>query len=236
MKKMKKILLIVLVVTLLVGLTGCKKKEKDNFDKYNFREEYMSINGLESSSGKTIRPITISEDHAFVYATAEELVEKIENKESFLVYFGFPTCPWCRSILEQLDKAINDKKIDKIYYVNVLDIRDVREVNENGDIVTTKEGSEGYQKLLTLIGDVLEDYSLTKDGESISAGEKRIYAPNIVAIAKGKAVQMETGISDELTDPYGELTDEIKQYAYNKFKCLIECYEEESTSCQKNMC
>lgn len=236
MKKLKKILLIILVVTLLVGLTGCKKKEKEETDASKFREEYMSVNNTESASGKKIRSITISKDNAFAYTTAEELAEKIENEESFLVYFGFPTCPWCRSVLEQLDKALNDKKIDKIYYVNVLDIRDVKEVNDNGDITTTKEGSEGYQKLVTLLGDVLEDYTLTKDGESISAGEKRIYAPNIVAVAKGKAVQMETGISDELTDPYGELTDTIKEYAYNKFKCLIECYEEESTSCKKNMC
>ena len=86
------------------------------------------------------------------------------------------------------------------------------------------------------MSNVLEDYTLKKDDEKIETGEKRIYAPNVVAISKGKAIQLETGISEKLEDPYGELTKEIKNYSYNKFKCLIECLEEESTTCQKDMC
>ena len=77
---------------------------------------------------------------------------------------------------------------------------------------------------------------LTKDEEKISVGEKRIYAPNVIAISNGKAIQLETGISEDLKDPYGKLTKEIKKYAYNKFKCLLKCLEEESITCQKNSC
>ena len=47
---------------------------------------------------------------------------------------------------------------------------------------------------------------------------------------------METGISDELKDPYSKLTKKIKKYAYNKFKCVLECIEEESTVCVKDKC
>ena len=233
MKKIIRIIMILLVLGFLA--TGCGKTLEQT-DGYKFAEEYVSINGIESSNGKTIRSLTISDDNPFVYATADDIVEKIENEESFIVYFGFSTCPWCRSVLEQLIKAAEDKEVKTIYYVNVYDIRDVREVQEDGSVQTTKEGTEAYQKLVVLLDNVLEDYTLTKDGETISAGEKRIYAPNIVAISEGKAVQLETGISEELTDPYGELTEEIKNYAYNKFKCLMECLEEESNICQKNMC
>lgn len=234
--KKKKIFLILLLIVSILAITGCKKKVDKESDAYRFREEYMSINGTKNSSGKKIRTVTIPEENPFVYVTAEELVKKIDNKETFIVYFGFPTCPWCRSILEQLIKAAEDKKVEKIYYVNVLDIRDIKEVGEDGNITTTREGTEGYMNLLKQLDSVLEDYTLTKNEDTIQTGEKRIYAPNIIAISRGKAIQLETGISEELTDPYAKLTKNIKEYAYNKFKCLIKCLEEDSTTCKKNAC
>ena len=118
-----------------------------------------------------------------------------------------------------------------------MNIRDTKEISEDGSITTTKEGTKGYMKLVELLGDVLDDYSLTgENDEKISAEEKRIYAPNVVAISKGKALQLETGISDDLKDPYSKLTSKIKKYAYKKFDCLMDCFEEESTSCKKNSC
>ena len=227
---------IIIAVLLMILLTGCGKNSKNENDALKFKKEYEAVNETISESGKQIRSLEIPKDNPFVYKTAEEIVEKIENKESFIVYFGFATCPWCRSVLEELIRVAKDQKVETIYYVDVLDIRDVMEVGEDGNITTKKQGSSGYQKLITLLTDVLEDYTLTKDEEEIPTGEKRIYAPNVVAISKGEAKQLETGISEELTDPYGELTDSIKEYAYNKFKCLMECLEEESNTCQKNMC
>lgn len=227
----RKITILVMIITLFM-ITGCEVNKKEQTDGMKFKEEYTSLNGEKTESGKTIRSLTISDDNPFIYQTAEEIAEKIENKESFIVYFGFPKCPWCRSVLEELIKAAKDNEVETIYYVDVLDIRDTKEIQEDGSAVTTKEGTEGYNKLLEQIGNVLEEYMI----EDTSAGEKRIYAPNIVAVSKGKAIQMETGISDELTDPYDKLTEEVKKYAYNKFDCLMECLEEESTTCQKNMC
>ena len=232
---MKKIIFSILIISLLV--TGCfNKKQNTQTDGYKFAEEYTSINGLESKNGKKYRELTISDDNPFVYKTAEEIVEAIDNKETFIVYFGFSTCPWCRSVLEQLIKVLDDKNIDKVYYVDVLDIRDVKELDDNLNVVTTKEGTKGYMQLIEKLSNVLDDYTLPTDGGKVETGEKRIYAPNVVAVSKGKAIQLETGISDELTDPYSELTDNIKTYAYNKFKCLIDCLEEDSNTCQKNAC
>ena len=227
----KKILLILLGILLL---TACVK---DNKKALEFKEEYESLNGTESTSGKTIRTISIPEDNPFVYATEDDIVEMIDNNETFVVYFGFASCPWCRSILEEMTKAAKDLNIDKIYYVDVLDIRDIQEINSDNNIVTTKEGTEGYNELVKRIGDVLSDYTLTtSEGESINLGVKRIYAPNVVVVSNGKAIKMEEGISEELKDPYSELTDNMKKYTYNKFKCLFECYQDEQNMCQKNAC
>ena len=234
---MKKIITYLLVIAIVLTMSGCTNTKQETTDAQKFKEEYESLNGEKTESGKEYRVLSIAEDNPFVYSDAEEIVEKIENEESFIVFFAFKECPWCRSIVEQLIKAAADKDVDTIYYVNVKDIRDTKEIDEDGNITTTKEGTEAYMKLIDLLGDVLDDYTLTnEDDEKVSVGEKRIYAPNIVAVSKGKAVQLETGISEELTDPYGELTDSVKKYAYNQFKCLIECLEESSTTCKKDMC
>ena len=235
MKKIK-VLLILSIITCL--LTACStKKDTKLTDAEKFKKEYESINNkVNDKTKKKYREVSISKDNPFIYATAEDIIKKIDDRESFIVYFGFKECPWCRSIIEELIRAAKDQKTEKIYYVDVTGIRDVKELDTEGNIKTINEGSKAYLELIDKMSDVLDDYTLTKDEEKISVGEKRIYAPNVIAISNGKAIQLETGISEDLKDPYGKLTKEIKKYAYNKFKCLLKCLEEESITCQKNSC
>ena len=233
---MKKTISILLVLTLLLSLTGCILSE-DLKDSEKFKEEYESQNGKKSKSGKKMREVSISEDNPFVYATAEEISKKIDEKETFIVYFGFSTCPWCRSVIEQLVKCAKDNNVDKIYYVDILDIRDTKELDEEGNIKTTKEGTKAYMELREKLGDVLDDYTIKNDSdEEISAEEKRIYAPNLIAVVDGTATKKEDGISDDLTDPYMELNDEINKYAYNSFKCIFKCLEETQGICTTKTC
>lgn len=232
---MKKYISIILVLVLSLLVVGCSNEKTDAM---KFKEEYESVNNkVNEHTKKENRELNIPKNNPIVYATAEDIVKRIDNKETFIVYFGFAECPWCRSVIEQLLKVAEEKKVEKIYYVDVLNIRDVREIAEDGTITTTTEGSKGYMDLLTRLDSVLADYTLTDENEEeVSAEEKRIYAPNVVAISRGEAIQLETGISPKLTDPYSKLTDNIKKYAYNKFKCLVKCLEEDSATCQKNSC
>lgn len=231
---MKKIGVIVFVILSLFLLTGCVDKKSD---AYKFKKEYESINNKDNGHGNKYRSLNIPNDNPFVYQTAEDIVKRLNKEETFVVYFGFKECPWCRSMLEELIHAAKDKNIDKIYYVDVKDIRDVKEIDENGNVITAEEGNKAYMELIEKFSNVLSDYTLTnKDNEKINTGEKRIYAPNIIAVSNGKAIQMEEGISEELTDPYSKLTKKMKKYTYNKFKCLFKCLEEESLTCKKDMC
>ena len=98
------------------------------------------------------------------------------------------------------------------------------EVDDNGNVVTKEEGSEAYYKLLELLNDVLDDYSMKDaDGNPVDTSEKRIYAPNVVGIVNGKADKMTTGISSLQTDGYMELTEEMINETYEKFKCIVNC-------------
>ena len=209
---MKKLFLSIFLILSLFMITACGKEEKEvkNVDASKFKEEYESINGKENDSGKIYRTLNIKEDNPFVYKEAKDIVDAINNKESFVVYFGFKTCPWCRSIVETLIEVASELGIDEVYYVDVLDIRDTLEVNSKGKVVTSKEGSEDYLKLIDLLDNVLADYSLTNSkGKNVDTKEKRIYAPNIVVVNDGVGVKLTTAISDKLTDSYMELTDEI---------------------------
>ena len=111
---MKKILLSLLIVLSVFTLTSCGEKEVKNSDAIKFKEEYEKLNGEKNRNGVTYRKVEIDEDNPFVFATAEEIQEKIDNKETFAVYFGFNSCPWCRSVITTLIEVADDLNIDKI--------------------------------------------------------------------------------------------------------------------------
>ena len=201
----------ILIITTLFLTTGCGNK-----DAQKFKEEYESINGSENVSGKVHRTVNINEKNPFVYTTAEDIVKKIENKETFYVYFGDKLCPWCRSVIEKFIEIANDKNIKTVYYVPIWDedgeeiVRDKLKVNDEGNIEVVKEGTAAYKTLLEKLDNVLSVYSLSdKDGKSVDSKEKRIYAPNFIYIESGEAKKLVEGISEKQTDARQELTEEI---------------------------
>ena len=220
---MKKKILVLVLLTLSVVLTGCFKK--DNKDALKFKEDYEEINGKENASGKIHREVEISKKNKFVEITPEELVKKIDNKESFYVYFGSRLCPWCRSVIEKADEISRKNKIDKIYYIDVWDdlgneiFRDKYEINEDGELKQSFKGAEEYKKVLNSIDEaLLRDYTINdSEGNTIEVGEKRIYAPNYVYFKNGKGIRLVTGKSDKQTDSREELTKKILEDETNTF-------------------
>lgn len=223
----------------LVILVGCSFDSGKNFtDGERFKEEYESLNGKDNDYGKVYRSLELNEDNPFVYASAEDIIEMMEEKESFVIYFGFSSCPWCRSMISNLIDVSLELGISDIYYVDVKEIRDVLSVDERGEIVKEKEGSEDYYTLLEKLDMVLEDYVLTdKDDNEVLAGEKRIYAPNVVSVVDGVATEMTDGISSKQTDGYMELTEEMNEESYDKIKCSIQCVADSKKVCDaKSRC
>lgn len=235
----KRSIFVIAALVLLVVIMGCSfEKEEKMTDALRFKEEYESINGNKiEGSENHVRSISIPKDNPIVYADSSDILTMMDNNETFIVYFGFSSCPWCRSVLPTLLEVADDLELDKIYYVDVKDMRDKLDVNEKGKVYTVKEGTEGYIGLLARFDNALEDYTLTYKGKEIKTGEKRIYAPNVVSVVNGEAKELETGISESLTDPYMEITDKIQTEIYNKFNCSIKCVLENKNSCSsKHAC
>ena len=225
---MKKILISLLTVVLLFSVVGCTKK-------VSFKEDYESVNGKENAHGKLHREITIPEDNVFEVSSATEIVKKIENKETFYVYFGSKLCPWCRSTIAKANEIAMERGISKIYYVDIWDdegneiLRDKYTLDESNKPVLDKEGTSEYKKLLEVFDSLLKEYTLTDSNNNvINVGEKRIYAPNFIYIEDGVAKKLVTGISEKQKDSREELTEEIlkdEEEIYDDFFTEV-CYSE----------
>jgi len=206
---MKKYLILVMMIFSLL-LVGCNKKFG-----LEFKKEYESLNGEVSKSGKEHRKVNISEDNPYEKVTPSEIVKKIENKETFYVYFGDKLCPWCRSVIEKSIEVAKDNKVKKIYYVPIWNdegeeiLRDKYEFVD-GEVKKTIDGASEYKKLLEYFDNLLSEYNIKDaEGNNVSTGEKRIYAPNFIYIEEGVAKKITTGTSDKQTNSREELTKEI---------------------------
>lgn len=235
---MKKSLLLGLLLFVFMGMFFVYLFSYHNSDAGKFKKEYESINGERLESGKVVRSINIPGNNPMKYASEEDIIRLVNEKESFVVYFGFARCPWCRSVIPNLIRVAGDLNIDTIYYVDVLDIRDTLMVDNDGKVSVSKKGSDGYYQLLSIFGDVLSDYTLSDDNDKeVTTGEKRIYAPNIVSVVNGKVQDMTTGISKKQTDGYMKLTSEMNQESYQMIKCSIQCVVDAKKVCSaKSMC
>ncbi len=234
---MKKKLYILLVIVLLIGAFFIYYKVNvidKNTDAYKFKVEYESLNNKESYKNNKYRELNIDKDNMIKYSSAKEVLDKINNNESFIVYFGFAKCPWCRSMIENL-LSLAKQNNEVIYYVDVLEIRDTLEVKD-GKVVVSKKGDTNYMKLLEKLDNVLDDYSLEVDDVKYETNEKRIYAPNVVAIINGKAVKKVEGVSEKLTNPYGKITDEMNKDSIDQLNCIFKCLEELGVCKKPNAC
>lgn len=214
-KKLILISLLTILIIILISLTLCNIKNTKK-DSIKFKKEYESFNGKENNNFK-YRNLSIDKDNPFIYSDAKEIVEKLENKETFIVYFGDPECPWCRSVIEQSIKSALDNNIKKIYYVRLWNglhnekLRDVYELKNNKPVLKQK-GTDDYYKLLKYFDNVLDDYTLTDaDGNTVKVNKKRIFAPNFIFVREGRAEEIISGISKKQKDFNSNLNKEIKE-------------------------
>lgn len=233
MKDNKLFMIIVTVLAAIVLVLNIQKVISNNSqtDGIKFKEEYEKLNSKKNDQGKKYREITIDSKNKIVYKTTEEVLNLIDKKKSFVLYFGFDTCPWCRSVVPTL-ASISKELNQEVYYIGVKDIRDTFELDDDNKPKLVKKGSKDYSKLLEKLEPVLGDYTLIdSDNNEIKVGEKRIYAPSIVSVIDGKAKELTTGISDKQTDGYMKLTKEMEKDTYNKIKKVLKQVSDKNNTC-----
>ncbi len=197
----KKISLIVIIV--LLGMIIFIKP------KNTFKKEYESLNGKTNDNGKTYLNVNISKDNPVEYADYKKVFEVLDK--SGIIYFGFSECPWCRNAVPVLLDAAKETGVEKIYYMNNLNDRDIKKL-ENNEIVTEKEGTKNYKKLLKKLGDKASVYEGLNDDNI-----KRLYFPTVVVVKNGKITDYIVGTVDAQKDPYKKLTKSQKKELKEKY-------------------
>ena len=155
----------------------------------------------------------LTEDNVYTYKSMNEVIKILEHGTG-VVYLGFPECPWCQRYVVYLNEVAKAEELEDIYYYK---IKEAREKN-----------TEGYQKLVALL-----EENLQYDKE----GNRRIYAPSIIAVKNGKIV----GFDDETAydtkgfkEPEEYWTkEEVKELKKKLTKMIKEVNVSMCTDCNK---
>lgn len=150
-KNTNKILYLILLVLAVAGAV---------LVYYLFGNKDVSEDAKKFSSEYTL----VDEDNVFKYSSMKEIRTILDNGTG-IVYFGFPTCPWCQAYVKYLNEVAKDNDIDTIYYYNIYEDR--------------KNNTEDYKAIV----ERLRDYLFNDD-----EGNKRIMVPDVTYVKNGKIV------------------------------------------------
>ena len=203
-KDQKTLILIIAIIAIFAtafGIYAYKHKGKGNCniketDAVKFKKEYEAYNGKKyDNTDIEYFTVNLSNKNIFKYASSKKVIDLL-NSGTGIIYFGFPQCPWCRTLVPYLEEIAIKNGISEIYYLNILDIRDSYTV-EDKKVIVDKEGTKDYYKILKLLDKYLEKFYVKDDnGKKYDTGVKRLYAPTVVVVKKGKVVAFHEGTVD----------------------------------------
>ena len=202
-------------------------------DEKRFKDEYEGLNNADANSKKVEIP-----RHNYVkYITLKEAVDILDSGNG-IIYFGFSGSPQCRYIVAPLIEAVAKGKVENLYYVDLRpynkkenDLRDSYELDERNKAKKTKDAESEYYSILLALANNLEEYTLETDsGKKVSTGEKRLYAPTVVAVKDGKLLDFHQGTVDnhDINDKneIRELTKEEEKELLNIYQKLVKNFED----------
>ncbi len=141
------------------------------------------------------------DEHVFYKKSMEEVVAMFEEKQSGIIYFGYPGCPWCEEALPVMNEVAKTKGLT-ICYAETYDGKEYQLKGETKDKI--------YSYL---------DAFLSEDD-----GEKVMYVPFVVVVKDGVAVAANAGTVEshdaherkmndseivELTNIYQDMFDQL---------------------------
>lgn len=210
--------LLIICIAVWSMLVYLKNKNTTTSDAYKFRTEYAELNNqTNESNGKTYPTVELNNNNPFVYASVDDIKNLFDNGTG-VIYFGFPTCPWCRNLVPILNEAVNNTSIEKVYYYNIKSIRSSISFDDNNKLVNEK-GDDFYYYLLDKLDSYLTEYTIKdKNNKDYDTKEKRLYAPTVVFVKEGKIIGVHEGTIDSQEDPYVVLDDKQKDELMSIFQ------------------
>lgn len=157
-------------------------------DSLKFKKEFEANNDKKNKVN-----IAIKNYSTVTYSSYEEIFKKLESDESYILFFASSTDENSRIMASVLvDKALTLK--EDIYYLDISNDMDTKELTKDGKIKTIKKGSGNYYELVKKLNGYLPAYKELNDDTV-----KRIYLPAVVFIQKGK-IKKVVNIPDEISE------------------------------------
>lgn len=185
---MKKIF-ILLIILLVFPLSGCNNKKSEQTkepisssgqtDVEKFKNEYEKLNPSEGKMGITVN---IDDDSNINYLTMEESINFLKN-DTGIIYFGYPSCPWCRNIVPVLLDVSKENNM----VVNYVD-------------VSIQEGNDDFYNQLLIL---LDEYLMADN-----SGNKALYVPDVYFVKNGEIKNHHLGSISTQTNPYIPLQED----------------------------
>lgn len=242
MEKVNKIYLGIIItcavlVTALCGYAIYNHDQDAESDALRFKDEYEALNGKENANAANVYlEVNIPVDNPMIYKSPKEILDVLKEEDA-VVYFGFASCPWCRNVVENLIDVAKEKGLDKVYYVDVKDIRDSYKFNGSVKPEQTKEGAPAYYDILDFFGTNLDQYYITDDnGNMYDTGVTRLYAPTVISVKNGKLIRIHEGTVDSQEDPYQALSNEEKDSLKDKLREIVDDVMPDSTCQDEGKC
>lgn len=215
-------LCVVLVIGLCVFLV-VNHQEEEITDAMKFKTDFEQYNGLTyEDTNDLVIDVKINENNPYVYKTGKEIVDILENERAY-VLFGYSSCPLTRAMIEVLSEVALEENVNKIYYLDIKDIRDEYQANGNVVAEKIKDGTPAYYDILDFFGSKLERYYVPDESGMFLYDTKvnRLKSPTFVAVNAGEIVAMH----EELVDTYDysnrELTKEEKEELKEIYREII---------------
>ena len=180
-------------------------------DGDKFKSEYEKYNGKEATDGKKYLDITINGAGKIKYSTEDEIVDIFNNSGDAVIYFGYPTCGYCRTVAEVLCDTAKDSGLETIYYLDtengvsdkILQVLDERfKIDRDGKVVINDplvlfvtNGVVVSHNIGTLFSH--EDPSVSMDAAQLS-GLEFIYEHGIQDVVD--SIELKSSNSEEITN------------------------------------
>lgn len=182
----KKILLVLLI---LITFTSCKETTNENTSNGS------SACGIESCEEDDKATYLIAQNQI----TVADVVTKLENKDTFVLYMYFDACPWCKELGPIVSDYLSDKE-DLLNLTYALNVRP--DGNKENDLRYKDDDGNYNEPLFETVYKFIED-RLDDD--------KVVYVPTLIFVKDGELVYYHTGTVEGHDATERTLTDEEKE-------------------------
>jgi len=180
LRKNKKLMLVIgIVLVIFISILVIIVFNNSNLpDSKRFKKEYEKLNGEISRDGRNYPEVNIPSDNIIKYINIDEVLTMLNSNYDFVIYFGEPSCIYCRNAVQVLVDTSEKTELDVIYYLNA------------------DESDASYNELISVLGE-----ELTVEGDST----RNLYLPLVIFVVDGEIISYNKGTLFSQEDPYKKL-------------------------------